>query len=302
MKIKTMNISDLKHRINSHNYFFRPWSRILPDKIYLKLVCRQYLGYWINLKDPKTFNEKLQWLKLYGHKEKYVTMADKYLVKQYVANIIGDYYVVPCLGVWDNAKDIDFDQLPDKFVLKCNHNSGRGMCICKDKSKLDVSHVRSELDKYIHQGYFFDGRDKQYRDINRKIIADQFLDDHRSGELQDYKFWCFDGEPKFMYMTNKGKYIYENFYDMDFNPVAIEHGSPRMTPEYNKPNEFDEMKELAAILSKGMPFVRVDFFDIEGHVYFGEFTFFDWGGLKAFKSYDMDLELGQYIHLPIEQK
>ena len=295
-------INWLTHPIKIHDFLFNYWGKMLPDKVYLEILCKRRLGYWINLKTPKTFNEKLQWLKLYNHKPQYVIMADKYLVKQYVKNIVGDYYVVPCLGVWDDANDIDFSKLPDKFVLKCNHNSGGGMCICKDKNTLNQDECRKALNEAKKLGYYYQGRDKQYRDINIKIIADTFLDDHREGELQDYKFWCFDGVPTFMYMTNKGQHIYENFYDMSFNPIEIQHGSPRMIPEYTKPAEFDEMKEIATKLSQGLPFVRVDFFDIDGHVYFGEFTFFDWGGLKAFNSYEMDLELGRYIHLPIENQ
>lgn len=287
--------------IKIHNFLFRYWSRLLPDRAYLKLVFKRKLGYTLNLDCPLTFNEKLQWLKLYGYKSQYAIMADKYLVKQYVRDVIGDYYVVPLLGVWDDANDIDFAKLPNRFVLKCNHNSGGGMCICKDKTNLDEVSCRMALDRAMKLGYYYQGRDKQYRDIQKKIIADAFLGNNRTGELQDYKFWCFNGVPTFMYITNKGKSIYENFYDMEFNPIDIRHSFPRRTPEYDKPLEFEEMKRIAAVLSKDIPFVRIDFFDVEGHVYFGEFTFFDWGGFMPFDNYDMDLELGQYIQLPAKK-
>lgn len=275
-------------------YYTHLWS----DEKYVKDKFEHRLGYTLNLQNPKTFNEKLQWLKLYAHRSEYVTMADKFLVKEYVSRIIGEEYVVPYLGVWGNARDIDFDKLPNSFVLKCNHNSG-GNVVCKDKSKLNIKKSVRFLNKCLKRGYFYQGRDKQYRDIQRKILAEVFLDDHREGELQDYKFWCFNGNPIYMYMTNKGTQIFENFYDMEFNPVAINHGFPRFKPEYAKPKEFELMRELAEKLSKGIPFVRVDFYDIDGHVYFGEYTFFDWGGFQPFSTYEQDLELGKLIKLNI---
>ncbi|MBQ8769587.1 MAG: glycosyl transferase [Bacteroides sp.] len=273
------------------------YGRNLSDKTYIKLKYFVLNGRWLNLKRPRTFNEKLQWLKLYGHRPEYVDMADKYKVKAIVSNLIGDKYVVPCLGVWEKVEQLDFEKLPEKFVLKCTHDSG-GNYICRDKKSLDKLKAIEILDNSLKQGYFFQGRDKQYRDIERRIIADTFLDDGREGELQDYKFWCFNGVPKVIYLTNKGKKVYENFYDMDFAPLDIDHGFPRMVPEYQKPVNFELMKELASKLSKGVPFVRVDFFDVDGKVYFGEFTFFDWGGFKNFKSNKWDEKLGSWIELP----
>ena len=276
-------------------------SPLMSDIFYVKCLFRVRLGYPLNLKRPKTFNEKMQWLKIYGHKPIYTIMADKYKVKKYVTDIIGEKYIVPCLGVWDDANDIDFEKLPDKFVLKCNFNSGQGMCICKDKSKIDIDKIRKDLNREMKRGYYYHGRDKQYRDIEKKIIADTFLDDHRPGELQDYKFWCFNGEPTYMYITNKNpESVFENYYDMDFNPVDIYHNSPRAIPEYSRPQEFEEMKRLARILSKGLPFVRIDFFDVDHHIYFGEFTFFDFGGFIPFRNYEMDLKLGELIQLPVD--
>lgn len=268
------------------------------DKCYLSYKYWTVFHKGPNWKNPKTFNEKLQWLKLYAHRPEYALMADKYAVKQIVADKIGSQYVVPCLGVWNSADEIDMDSLPNQFVLKCNHNSG-GIEICRDKSTFDLGGAKKRLNDCLKKGYYLQGRDKQYRDIQKKVLADTFLDDGREGELQDYKFWCFDGVPTFMYCTNKGKNIYENFYDMDFNPVPINHGFPRVHPEYEKPQEFELMKELAQKLSKGIPFVRVDFFDVSHHIYFGEFTFFDWGGWRPFHD-GWDEKLGELIKLPTE--
>lgn len=271
---------------------------IVNDKFYLSFLYRIRFHKKINWKHPRTFNEKLQWLKLYAHRPEYALMADKYAVKKIVADKIGDQYVVPCLGVWNNADEIDIDSLPEQFVLKCNHNSG-GIEICRDKSTFDFAVAKKRLNACLRKGYYLQGRDKQYRDIQRKVLADTFLDDGREGELQDYKFWCFDGVPTFMYCTNKGKNIYENFYDMDFNPVPINHGFPRVQPELQKPQEFELMKELSKKLSQGIPFVRIDFFDVNHHVYFGEFTFFDWGGWRPFHD-GWDEKLGELIKLTIE--
>jgi len=276
---------------------FKYVGKYFDDETYLKAMLRFYTGEKLDLKDPKTFNQKLQWLKLYAHRPEYVTMADKYAVKKYVANLIGEEYVVPCLGVWESANDIDFDKLPNQFVLKCTHNSGNGRCICKDKSKLDLEKVRRNIAKGLEEDYFLPGRDKQYRDIPKKIIADKYLDDGTGTELRDYKWWCFDGKPTYMYYTNKGESVYENFFDMNYNPVPIDHGFERLQPEMEKPAEFELMKELAAKLSKGIPFVRIDFFDVNHHVYFAEFTFFDWGGFRPFGG-NWGYELGKLIKLP----
>lgn len=272
------------------------YSHLWSDEKYIKDKFKRCVGYDLNLQNPQTFNEKLQWLKLYAHRPEYVAMADKFLVKQLVSDLVGQEHVVPCIGVWENAKEIDFRNLPNSFVLKCNHSSG-GNVICSDKSKLDIRKSIRFLNKNLRHGYFYQGRDKQYRDIKRRIIAEKFLDDHRIGELQDYKFWCFQGTPVYMYITNKGQEIYENFYDMGFNPVYINHGHPRAELEYSKPLGFELMKELARRLSKGLPFVRIDFYDIEGQVYFGEYTFFDWGGFQPFSSYEQDLQLGELIDI-----
>lgn len=281
-----------------------PLNYLFPDEAYLKVLCWCFLRYRINLKEPKTFNEKMQWLKLYAHRQLYVKLADKYSVKDIVKEKLGtDKYLVPCLGVWDRVENIDFNALPDKFVIKCTHNSGGGSYICKDKSKTDFEKVRKQLKKALKSDYSRIGRDKQYRDIKpRRIVADMLLDDGSGHELTDYKWWCINGEPKLMYITNKGAFVWENFYDMDFNPVEINHSCPRRQPEYDKPEAFEEMRALAAKLSEGIPFVRIDFFYVGGKIYFGEYTFFDWGGLNPFDSYDTDLKVGELIKLPEKTK
>lgn len=253
-------------------------------------------GDYLKLKNPVRFIDKQNWLKLHDRNPLYTQLVDKYLVKKYVSNCIGEEYVVPCLGHWNSPDEIDFDKLPNKFVLKCNHNSGGGMCICKDKNSLDFNLVRNGLRKGLLDDFFKYSRVWPYKNVQRCIIADMFLDDHTGNELRDYKFLCFNGVPKIMYCTNKGDNIYENFYDMEFNPLDITHGYPRITPEIEKPKEFDLMKELATKLSKNIPFVRVDFFNVDGHVYFGEFTFFDWGAMKPMND-KWEILIGSWIDI-----
>ena len=268
---------------------------IKDDKLYLSIVYLVCFKRRLNWRNPKSFNEKMQWLKLYKHKPIYVTMADKYAVKTLVAELIGQEYVVPNLGVWDSVDEIDFANLPNQFVLKCTHDSG-SRYICKDKMNLDIEKAKQILSKGLQTDYYLPGRDKQYRDIPRRIIADTYLEDNTGEELRDYKFWCFNGEPVYMYCTNKGEYICENFYDMDFKPVPINHGFPRILPELEKPDEFELMRDLSRKLSKGVPCVRVDFFDVNHHVYFGEYTFFDWGGWRPFLD-GWDEKLGELINI-----
>ena len=269
--------------------------RNISDKRYLSLFYLINFGKKPNLETPQSFNEKMNWLKLHDHRDIYTTMADKYAAKTYVAERIGPEYVVKNYGVYDRWEDIDFNLLPNKFVIKGTHDSG-GAFVCKDKSTFDFKEAGQRIKYNLRINYFYPLREWPYKNIKPRIIVDQLLDDHSGKELRDYKFWCFNGKPTFMYVTNKGKVIKENFYDMDFKPVSIDHGFERTIPEYEKPTNFDKMKELATQLSAGIPFVRVDFFNVDGRIYFGEFTFYDWGGMRPFRN-DWDEKIGQFIEL-----
>lgn len=270
---------------------------LVPDKTYIKYVAKGKLGYSIDINHPKTFNEKLNWLKLYGRNPLYTKMADKYEAKKIVAERIGEQYVVKNLGYWRSFDEIDFDALPNQFVLKCTHDSS-GAIICRDKNTFDKLSARRKINLSLKMNYFYACREWPYKNIPHRIIADELLNDHSGKELNDYKFWCFNGVPKYMYCTVKSNDVYENFYDMDFKPANIDHGFRRRAPEFAKPEAFELMKELAGKLSAGIPFVRIDFFYVDGKVYFGEYTFYDWAGLQPFKTYQQDLELGKLIELP----
>lgn len=281
-----------------YNFYWESIARIMSDEAYLKYVYKRNFHRELNLENPQSFNEKLNWLKLYNRNPLYTQLADKYQVKKIVAERIGSKYVVPNYGVWERFDDIDFDTLPNQFVLKTTGDSF-GVTLCKDKTCFDKKAAKDKFTYCLKKNYYYRTREWPYKDIKQRIIADMLLDEHTGHELRDYKFWCFNGVPKIMYLTNKGSHITENFYDMDFNPVMdIDHGFPRVQPEFKKPECFDEMKQLAAKLSQGIPFVRIDFFYVGGKVYFGEFTFFDWAGLYPFKTYEMDLRIGSWLELP----
>lgn len=300
-----MNIKKIWKALSTPSYlvevFLRKTSSLWPDKLYITLLYRVKFGKSIDWKNPKTFNEKLNWEKLYLHEPRFTIMADKYDVKKYVANIIGEEYIVPCYGVWEKYEDIPFETLPDKFVIKMTHDSF-GAIVCRDKSVFDYKKAHAAVKYATGRNWFPYNREWVYKDIKPRIIIDKFLDDHSGRELKDYKFWCFNGEPKIMYFTNKAASIFENFYDMSFRPLDINHGAERHKPEFEKPQAFDLMKKLATKLSKDIPFVRVDFFFVDGQVYFGEYTFYDWGGMKPFADDKWDYMLGSWIQLPFEEK
>lgn len=264
------------------------------DETYIKLKSLLQVGYMFNLKNPRTFNEKMNWLKLHDHNPQYTVMADKFQAKQYVADRIGHEYVVPLIQEWDSPEEIDFSLLPDRCVIKANYNSG-GMVFYK-RGETDEEKARRLLEGDIERyNYFFQSREWPYKDIKKKIFAEQFVETDGHG-IDDYKFWCFNGEPKIIYVTCKFRDVFENFYDIDFNPLPIDHGFPRHKPEFPKPDCFDEMIRCARVLCKNIPFVRIDFFLAGGKMYFGECTFFDWGGFRAFKD-GWDMKLGQYLKI-----
>ncbi len=270
----------------------------LPDDKYLKKLFKAYFHKELDLENPVTFNEKLQWLKLYNRKPEYTTMVDKYKVREYIAQTLGEEYLIPLLGVWDDPDEIDFDALPDQFVLKCNHNSGLGMCICKDKSKLDIPKVKAELRKGLKQDYYLTGREWPYKDVPRKIICEKFMSDGIKEDLRDYKFFCFNGAPKFMYISNdNSENATTDFFDMDFNHLEMRMKDPNSRVLPQKPHLFDEMREIAEELSRGIPFVRVDLYVVGDRIFFGELTFFHNSGFVTIHPDYLGKKLGDWIIL-----
>lgn len=273
---------------------------ILPDSAYVKLQYWYLTKRKLNLKNPKRYNEKLQWLKLYDHKTEYTTFVDKHLVKKYVAEKIGDKYIIPTIGVWDDACKIDFNILPNQFVLKCNHDS-KNVFICKDKSKFDTNHVTHKLNEGLKRNHFTYGREWPYKNVNPVIIAEKYMEDD-SGGLQDYKVLCFNGVPKLIQL-HQGRFTNHYTHDIyDTNWVHQEFNQKGEVPADNlreKPEFLEEMLKLSAKLSEDVPHLRVDWYYVEHQLYFGELTFFDASGYLDFEPDEYNEILGDWIVLPI---
>lgn len=289
-------IQKIKDRIR---FIIQDLSRVIPDKMYLKLLYKKCTKSKLNLDNPQTFNEKLQWLKLNDKKDEYTKMVDKYEVKKYVASIIGEEYIIPTIGVYDKFKDIDFDKLPNQFVLKCTHDSG-GVAICEDKNKFDKIKARKILNFSLRRNYFYYSREYPYKNVKRRIIAEKYMKDETSGDLRDYKLFCFNGECKLI-QVDFDRFINHrrNLYDTDWNLIedlSIKYPSDKNTI-IEKPSNLDEMLEIARKLSKDIPFVRVDLYLINGKIYFGELTFFHGGGYEKFTPEEWNKKLGDMIKI-----
>lgn len=292
----------------------------VPDKTYLKLMFRAKMGQRLNLDNPQTFSEKLQWLKLNDRNPLYTIMVDKVKAKEYVASKIGEQYIIPTLGVWENAEDIDFNSLPDRFVLKCNHNSGKGMYICRDKSKMDEGKVREGLKQGLKENYYKHGREWPYRDVSRRILAEQYIEDEYSvslggaaqkaafvGGLRDYKFYCFNGEPRLcQVISNRATDECIDFYDMEWNRligliglIGLTEGVHNGSSEISCPYSFGDMLRCARILSADIPFSRIDFYDIDRHAYWGEITFFPASGFGFFRPDEWNYRIGDWVQCPV---
>lgn len=276
----------------------------IPDENYLKKIFQLKMNKPLNLECPTTFNEKLQWLKLYDRKPEYTMMVDKVEVKQYVAEKIGGEYVIPTLGIWNNPNEIDFIQLPDQFVLKCNHDSG-GLCICESKNTFDITLAKKKLKKSLERDYYLWAREWPYKNVPRKILAEEYIQekshDNHKAELKDYKFMCFHGQVKCSFICSdrfSEKGLHVTFFDRDWNVMPFERHYPSVKEGLPKPKNYEKMIELAETLSKDIPFVRVDFYEVDGKVYFGELTFYPGAGFEEFTPEIWDEILGSWIELP----
>jgi len=272
----------------------------LDSKTFLKKAYRINMGRKLDLENPGTYTEKLQWLKLYDHRPEYTRMVDKYEVKKYVAEKLGEEYVIPLLGVWERVEDIDFAALPERFVLKTTHDSG-GIVICKDKSKLDIREARKKLLRFMRRDYFYHMREWPYKHVKPRVIAEAYMEDSKHAELRDYKFFTFGGVPKVLYIAQgrgRGEPTVADFFDMEFNhlPFTIDHDMAVVPPE--KPRRFEEMKRFAALLSEGTPQLRVDFYEVDGQIFFGEMTFFHCSGMVPFHPEEWDRTFGEWVKLP----
>lgn len=275
--------------------------RALPDELYIQIYYFAHFKKFCNLKNPKTYNEKLNWLKLHDRNPLYTTLVDKYEVKEYVAKLIGDQYIIPTLGVWDSFDQIDFDKLPEQFVLKCTHDS-EGLVIVRDKSKLDRAAAKGTIEAALKQNFYYIGREWPYKDVKPRIIAEQYMEDHVDGELRDYKFFCFSGEPKAMFVASERASgdVKFDYFDLQFRHLDIKQKYPNSGKPLRKPETFEQMIELSKVLSKDFPHVRVDFYEVDGKLYFGELTFYHFSGFMPFEPNHWDHTFGDWIKLQMK--
>lgn len=282
------------------------WKKISPaikdDAFYLKVLFLLDRHRVLHLDNPVRFNEKLQWLKIHVHDDSRTPLVDKYECKKYIAEKIGEEYVIPTLGVWNNFNEIDFSQLPDKFVLKCTHDSG-GLVICSDKCKFDIEKARKKINKSMKKRYFYSFREYEYKNVKPRIIAEKYMVDETGWQLKDYKIFCFNGEPKFV-EVDYDRYVGHklNVYDLDWNYVDFymtSHNDPNVN--IPRPERLEDMLNIARKLSENAIFVRVDFYSINEKIYIGELTYYPGGGCIDFHPDEYDIKLGNMLKLPCDK-
>lgn len=272
----------------------------LSDEQRIKIMWKRWMNYPLNLKTPTTFNEKLQWMKLNDRNPLYTTLVDKYAVKDYVRNIIGDQYIIPTLAVWDTVEDIDLSVLPKQFVLKTTHDSG-GVCICRDKDTFDFDAAKEKLNRSLHYDYYKLAAEWPYKNVPRRIIAEEYLEDRTYHELRDYKFFCFDGVVNFFKIDfNRQTNHRANYYDR--NGMLMPFGEAAFPPDPDKkleiPSNLQEMIRLAERLSQKEHFCRIDLYNIKEKIYFGEITLYPASGLGKFTPDNFDEIIGKMLILP----
>lgn len=271
----------------------------MSDKEYLKILYKKVFDKKLNLKNPKSFNEKMQWLKLYDRNPEYTKMVDKYEAKKYVSKIIGEEYIVPTLGIYEHFDEIDFDKLPNQFVIKCTHDSG-GVFICKEKEKFDIKYVKRKIEENMKKNFFYDFREWPYKNIKPRIIVEEFIGEN----LIDYRFYCFNGKAKLIYMyINESNSIEKpeplkcNIYDTSWNLQKFHQNSLPTEEKYECPKQLKEMIEISEKLSKDTKFLRVDLYIKDDNILFGELTFFPGAGFSKFYPEEEDLRMGEKLKI-----
>lgn len=302
MKIKEIVYNIKKGVINQYHNFFSvdsPYTNIFSDKEYIKKYYYKIFNRKINLKNPKSFNEKENWLKLYDRRPIYTVMADKYAAREYISKHFGDKYLVPLIGVWDRADDIDFENLPDCFVMKCNHDNG--VLICRDKAKIDFEKTRKEFSDRLIRDYYRKRREWPYKNIKRKIICEKLMENTDGSELLDYKVFCFNGIARIIEVNSDrfSGHSKEDHYDINWNHLDLKFENYEQSGDrFEKPVFFDEMINISEKTASGIPFLRVDFNCWNGKIYIGEMTFYHNAGFAKFEDYKWDELLGSWIELP----
>lgn len=298
-------IKALKNPYYACELILNQFARFIDDESYVRWKYFLNFRKKLNLNNPKTYNEKLQWLKINDKHEEYTMMVDKWEAKKYVASIIGEDHLIPTIGVYDSFDEIVFNELPNQFVMKCTHNSG-GIFICKDKSSFDINRAKCQINKWLKKNPYWKNREYPYKNVKPRIIIEQYMEDESGYELKDYKFFCFNGKVKCLFVASdrgrKGEETKFDFLDLDWNLLPFTNGHPNSKKEIIKPDNFDEMIKISEALSKGIPHVRVDLYNINGKIYFGELTFFHWSGLTPFVPDKWDSVFGSWLELPSVEK
>lgn len=272
----------------------------MPDPLYLRLLFRLRLGYRLNLSSPRSFNEKIQWLKLYDRRPEYRQYVDKYAVRDHIRKVVGEEYLIPLLGVWDSVEDIDFALLPNQFVLKTTHDSG-GVVICRDKSVFDISAAKQKLNRHMKNDFFNFGREWAYKGIKPRVIAEQLLQHNYGGLPEDFKLMCFNGTVRCSFVcsdrgSNSGLKV--TFYDREWKKLPFIRHYPESPVAIAKPYRYDLMIELSERLARDMPFCRVDCYEVDGKVYIGEMTLYPGCGFEEFDPQQWDNNIGSWLVLP----
>ena len=278
----------------------------MPDRLYLKWRYKKLCGRTLNLRNPQRLTEKIQWLKLYNRRLEYTALVDKYEVKKIVAELVGEEHIIPTLGVWDRFDDIDFAKLPDQFVLKCTHDSG-SVVVCTDKSKFDLKKARQKLRLFLAIPAHRRGREWAYKNVKPRIIAEPYIDSLGKADSIEYKASCFNGKVGFITICKGIAHAdfadrTNDHFDPDFNyvPFWVNYKHAKVRPE--KPKEWDKLIELSEKLAAGIPYVRVDFYAVDGKIYFGEMTFYTWNGFMKFEPDEYDRILGDMVTLPVKKR
>lgn len=288
----------------SENQLINQMMRKIPDALYLRIKYFVRTHKFLHLKNPKTFNEKLQWLKIYYRKPVLSKLVDKYEVKEYVAKCIGEEHIIPTIGVWECVEDIDFSSLPDSFVLKCTHNSG-GLVVCKNKAEFDPNSAKKRISRSLNGNYYWHGREWPYKNVPKRIIAEPYISDNIHADLPDYKIFCFSGKPKVILVCGD-RYqptgLTEDFYDIEWNHLDIKRPThANAKAGYSKPAVLPEMLSLAEKLANDLPFARIDFYIVNKTIYFGEITLYPASGLTPFVPEKWDEVFGSWINITEEK-
>lgn len=272
--------------------------KFIPDSVLLRLEYKMKIGKKLNLKNPTTFNEKLQWLKLHDRKPIYTQMADKYGVREFVSQKIGYKYLVPIYGVWDSVDEVPFDELPDKFVMKCTHDSG-SVVLCTDKNKFDYEDAKKKLNKRLTKNAFWWAREWPYRNIKPRVIVEEYLKDWDNEYLPVYKVFCFDGVPKLIQQIQNDKQEDEtvDYFDTEWQRQNIKQRFPNSENPMPRPKQLTKMLDLARTISQGVPFLRVDFYVVNEEIIFSECTFYTDAGYSIFEPEEWDVTLGEWLKI-----